>query len=89
MTRRDGKINTWGWRQLRDQVIREEPLCQLQLPGCTHISTTADHIIPRSQAPQLAYARQNLRGSCRSCNDKKSNHPAQHFTRPRALAFFD
>ncbi len=40
--------STRAWRRLRAEVIKAEPSCWLRLPGCTHISTTADHIIPVS-----------------------------------------
>lgn len=68
---RDGRINDRAWRRLRDQVVREEPTCQLRLEGCTGVSTTADHVLPRSQFPELSHARSNLRGSCENCNRKR------------------
>ena len=57
-----------AWTRLRNRVIREEPWCRLRLPGCTGVSTTADHIKPKKHYPQFAMERWNLRGSCRSCN---------------------
>ena len=56
------------WRRLREQVLREEPLCYL----CgRRPSTTVDHVWPLSKYPHLAHDRQNLRGSCRFCNLSK------------------
>ena len=66
-------IHHRAWRKLRDTVVREEPRCQLRLPGCTGASTTADHVIPRSIRPDLTLVRANLRGSCQSCNLKRGN----------------
>lgn len=57
-----------GWRPLRDRVVKEEPVCRIQGPGCTIKSTTADHIIPRYLRPDLTLVRSNLRGSCEHCN---------------------
>jgi 5-methylcytosine-specific restriction endonuclease McrA len=67
------RINTRRWRVIRDRVVREEPLCRLRLPGCTIISTTADHIRPRKLYPQLTYERSNLRGACRQCNMRRGD----------------
>ena len=59
---------TRAWRKLRDQVVREEPLCWLRLPGCTQLSTTADHVASVHERPDLAMSRDNLRGACHHCN---------------------
>jgi 5-methylcytosine-specific restriction endonuclease McrA len=77
----DGRINTRAWRVLRNRVIREEPTCRLKLDVCTGLSETADHIVPRSQAPRLTYVRSNLRGVCHACNRKRGDNP----TTPPAL----
>lgn len=85
--------HTYRWRQLRLRVLAEEPTCRLRLPGCTGVSTTADHIIPGSQAPHLFYERGNVQGSCRSCNfkrgDKSMSAVQGLYSAPRALGFFD
>lgn len=68
--------HTRAWRRLRDQVVREEPLCQLRLPGiCTSVSTTADHIVPVTERPELTLERSNLRGACGPCNHARRNLP--------------
>ena len=59
---------TRAWRQLRAQVRAEEPYCQIGRPGCTWLSTTADHIIAVDLRPDLALDRSNCRGACAPCN---------------------
>lgn len=81
--------NTRAWRALRDQVVREEPECRLQLPGCTVTSTTADHVQHVKTHPELAMERTNLRGSCAPCNLKRNAKHDDQLplgTRPRPLA---
>jgi 5-methylcytosine-specific restriction endonuclease McrA len=64
------------WRNLAKQVVADEPICWLRLPGCTIRSTTADHILPAAQRPELALVRSNIRGACHSCNSKRADkHP--------------
>lgn len=52
---------TAQWARLRAQVLREEHgICWL----CGQDGAdTADHIVPLSEAPQLAYVRANLRAA--------------------------
>lgn len=65
-------LSTRAWRTLRAQVIREEPLCRIQIPEvCTKVSTQADHIIPVALRPDLAMVRANLQGACGPCNRYK------------------
>lgn len=83
---------TYAWQQLAAKVIKEEPLCWLRLPGCTRLSTTADHVLTVKHRPDLALERANLRGACRSCNSRRGDRPASDFTttrKPRALEIFD
>lgn len=86
--------HTRRWRKLRDQVIREEPVCRLALPGiCTRWSTTGDHIKPVETHPHLALVRSNVQGACGPCNHARGNLPlellAQADDRPPALDIFD
>jgi 5-methylcytosine-specific restriction protein A len=60
-----------AWPRLRAQVLREEPRCQLGLPGCTVVSTEADHIVPRLDGG--SHDRANLRGVCASCHRQKTH----------------
>ena len=85
-----------AWKTLARQVVRDEPLCWLRLPGCTIRSTSADHIVPLTVAPQLALVRSNCRGACRSCNTKRHSLPVSQLPalrgrrhRAPALALFD
>lgn len=81
--------STRAARKLRADTIKKQPLCQLRLDGCTGISTTADHIIPRSQRPELTLVRSNLQGACAACNMKRSNNPIEAMRPAPALqAFF-
>lgn len=74
--RTQGRLNHRRWRTLRDQVVREEPVCRLRLRGiCTLKSTTGDHIIPVSLRPDKRFDRSNVRGSCAPCNQYRSNRP--------------
>lgn len=64
---------TRAWRTLRDQVVAEEPLCWLRLPGiCTTYSETADHVLTVKERPDLALVRGNLRGACHACNRSRN-----------------
>lgn len=77
------------WRRLRDRVLKEQPLCQIRLPGCTGISTEVDHIQPRSVAPHLTMVRSNLRGACYNCNRSRGNQLAAPTPKPaRALRWY-
>lgn len=71
--RTTGQLGGRAWRRLRDQVVREEPVCRLRLPGCTIASQTGDHIIPVKHRPDLKLVRENIRGSCHSCNMKRGD----------------
>lgn len=56
------------WRRLREQVLREEPVCRY----CrVRPSTVVDHVLPRSRYPELAHDRTNLAGACGPCNTSK------------------
>ena len=86
-------IHHRSWRRLRDRVVAEEPRCWLQLPGCTGDSQTADHVIPRSERPDLTMVRSNLRGACTSCNQRRGNKSLSTLREPArksppALRFF-
>lgn len=99
--RSGGQLTSAKWRKLRDQVVKEEPLCRLRLGCCTIISTTADHIIPVRDRPDLKYERRNLRGACQPCNMRRGARSmaqvrAEEKVRqsrvarpPAALGFFD
>jgi 5-methylcytosine-specific restriction endonuclease McrA len=64
-----------GWATISRKVIeRDGGVCQLSLPGCTVVATTADHIISRSQGGDSDPA--NLRAACRACNSRRGARAA-------------
>lgn len=80
---------TRAWRTLAAQVKAEEPLCWLGLSGCTRLSTTADHVVPFVERPDLAMERSNLRGACKHCNSSRQDRPVSAAGQPAALGWFD
>ena len=93
---------TRQWRRLAKRVCEEEPICWLQLAGCTNRSTTGDHVIPMASRPDLGLVRSNIRGACRPCNTKRRDLPPELAremygtatadtapAKPRALGIFD
>jgi 5-methylcytosine-specific restriction endonuclease McrA len=79
---------TRAWRRLKTQVVAEEPTCRLRIPTiCTTVSTTADHIVPVAERPELALERTNVRGSCVPCNRARGHLPDEALNRePRSEA---
>lgn len=75
---------TRAWRKLVAVVVGEEPLCWLELAGCTGVSTTGDHLIPVTERPDLALVRDNVRGACRHCNELRGNLPVEAIDALRA-----
>lgn len=66
-------------------------MCWLQLPGCTLVSTTGDHVIPVDEAPHLALVRANVRGACSHCNYARGKRALEALSSPAAapaLAWF-
>lgn len=99
ITTRDGRRipdprGTQAWRRLSKRVAQAEPVCWLQLEGCTRVSTTGDHLVPVTDRPELALVRANVRGACRSCNFKRGNMPLSALrlaqgSQPAAASVFD
>lgn len=90
MANQPGDIrHTRQWRKLRDQVVREEPVCYLRLSRCTTRSTTADHVLPYRWYPHLGLVRSNLRGVCAECNREKWDKLPDASAESPALQFFD
>lgn len=46
-------------------------VCWLQLPGCTKLATTKDHVIPHIHGGPDTL--ENLRPACKSCNSKRQD----------------
>jgi 5-methylcytosine-specific restriction endonuclease McrA len=66
-----------GHNDWRDAVLARYGLvCWLQLDGCTTHATTADHVIPRSERPDLELDVDNGRPACLNCNRRRRNRPA-------------
>lgn len=60
------------WRQLRQMVLREQPLCM----DCKiKQATEVHHIKERKAFPDLALVRENLVGLCHSCHLSRRNKP--------------
>ncbi|EHB54778.1 HNH endonuclease [Mycolicibacterium rhodesiae JS60] len=58
------------WRALSAEARRQQPWCD----DCDSSSDlTADHIIPKSVAPELVHAIENVAVRCRSCNSLRGN----------------
>lgn len=78
-----------AWRKLVVQVVEEEPVCWLRLPGCTYWSQTGDHVVcvdalPLQGADPLVLERNNVRGACRHCNRQRSTTPVDQLDALRA-----
>ncbi|UYL86924.1 HNH endonuclease [Gordonia phage RavenCo17] len=63
------------WRTMRDNHLREHPICQSS--GCTHLAVTADHI-HNIAAGGSKYDRSNLQSLCSQHHDQKTQAEAQH-----------
>ena len=55
----------YAWSKLSKRVRIEEPFCY----ACGAPSTSADHIVPVSERPDLRLVRSNVRGSCAKHNE--------------------
>ncbi|MFL0172504.1 HNH endonuclease [Mycobacterium sp. SMC-13] len=63
----------WRWRKLSAAQRKRVSYCELALPGCRRRAETADHIIPVSEAPELAHNELNIRSACRPCNAQRGD----------------
>jgi 5-methylcytosine-specific restriction endonuclease McrA len=66
----------------RTAILQAQPTCQLQLPGCTHTSTEADHITPTAQGGTNHPT--NGRGVCHTCHTQITKTQAAAGTRHTA-----
>jgi 5-methylcytosine-specific restriction protein A len=65
--------HTPRWKQLRAQVLAEEPrCCDCLTEGRTAASTDADHQVPHHGDVVLFWSRANLRGRCHACHARKT-----------------
>ena len=61
-------------QRIRPVVLRRDPVCRLQLPGCTGQSTQVDHIV--AVADGGSDHPSNLRGVCEHCHLKHTGRQA-------------
>lgn len=70
-----GRRNFEGYKgeylKNRAIVLKEEPYCAI----CGLLSTTVDHIVAVSKGG--GHERDNLRGLCKTCHDKRSRQQSQ------------
>ena len=72
----------WSWQQLRDRVLREQPLCwYCQAMGLVVAATSVDHMVPKVRGG--TDARANLTAACKQCNDTKRDQTSDEFLRAR------
>lgn len=74
----------YGWKhqQMRDRVLREEPLCRMCLalnPPIYTPSKIADHITPLAEGGSSD--RENYQGLCGPCSDVKTADEAKRGAR--------
>lgn len=83
----------WGGRRAKawtDAVLtRYGRICSLELEGCTIIATTGDHVIPKSERPDLAFDVTNGRPACRRCNSRRKTTPLARVVAVDESAFFE
>ncbi len=86
-------MSKWGGRKAQAwtaAVLREKgKVCWLRLPGCTVVATTGDHVIPRSERPDLQYDVANGRPACLPCNQRRGRRPAASRPAVDARPLFD
>jgi 5-methylcytosine-specific restriction endonuclease McrA len=83
----------WGGRRAtawtQAVLTRYGRACILQLPGCTVVATTGDHVIPKSERPDLAFEVTNGRPACRPCNSRRQRRPLPRVVDVDEAAFFE
>ncbi len=66
--------NTTKWKNLSKKLRRMSPFCEF----CSATERlTVDHILPVSDYEELAYAVENLRVLCHTCNSKRGDRFTQ------------
>ena len=66
-----GRVTGRRWASLRRSVIRDEPLCRLQLEGCTSLAEEVDHVVSIGNGGSPT-DRSNLQPVCHSCHVQKT-----------------
>lgn len=77
-------LNARTRSKLRAAVLhRDGYRCQIRLPGCTTVATTADHVAPRETGGD---GLDNLRAACMGCNVRRGD-PKKQDPPSRALGW--
>ena len=64
---------TSAWRKASKQTLyRDGYWCQIRLPKCRGVATTADHIVDHEDGGE-PYSLENLRAACVSCQASQRN----------------
>jgi 5-methylcytosine-specific restriction endonuclease McrA len=63
-------LNPARWKALSKRARRMQPWC---LDCGTTEDLTTDHVIPVSEAPELAYKPANIAVRCRPCNSRRGD----------------
>ena len=70
-------------RKLREQLLREEPLCRMcKAKGRIRTAEIADHIVPIAKGG-ATHDITNLQPVCKECHQDKSNADKGHRVKPR------
>lgn len=72
-TERDRFLDSRAWRRMSAWKLQETPYCEdCAAMGVVTPAQDADHVIPRSERPDLALDPENLRSLCDSCHGRKT-----------------
>lgn len=67
------KIYGHKWRQLREWVLRRQPLCkECEKRGKIEPATEVDHILKHGGDMKLFWDKNNLQGLCKKCHSAKT-----------------
>ncbi|MCH7421472.1 HNH endonuclease [Shewanella sp. MM_2022_3] len=74
------------WKRLRDQWIRENPLCcRCEALGIVKLATIVDHIIEIQDNPDLKDDYLNLQSLCHACHNTKTGEAARERKKKESL----
>lgn len=74
--------NPTKWKKLSQKLRRMSPFCEL-CPATGRL--TVDHVLPVADYPELAYAVENCRVLCHTCNSRRGDR----FTQAEAQAVLE
>lgn len=73
-----------GHKARRVRILKRDPECQLQLPGCTGTSSVCDHRVPLGAAIVVGLTEaqldtdDNCQGACDACSRRKSSQEGHY-----------